>query len=391
MRLFVVLILIILCGPGFCYGQDADSVAANVAANSVRRAKYRYVAQETGLFVPLAEDVPAGHYSGITYLGGTGYAVVDDKQAGNGLVLFNIDINDLGQIQSVTAVVPDCTAQSKVTGKDNEGIVYVGAWMTPADSLMKEWRAKFGLEDRDSVTAFGNTLFISAESDQSIAEYTMEGEATGRKLEVPEMFARDKIYANKGFEALAYNPVTGLFWTTTEGPLRSDGELSLVRYLQSFDRGLKPVAAVEYKMDAPRKTLAESKEAQAYVHGISAMTALDDGQLIVLERDVYVPKGGILKMALGSFAITKLYVVDPLRAVYADGLWCGNVGKTLLHSFTIGALGLANYEGICLGPVLPDGRQTLVMIADSQGGSKGRILECVKVIALQAVPEFVEE
>ncbi len=140
MRFLWSLLLVVFGCQVLCYGQGADTVW---------RVKYRYVAQETGLFVPLAEDVPAGHYSGITYLGGTGYAVVDDKQAGNGLVLFNIDINVLGQIQSVTAVLPDCTAQSSVTGKDNEGIVYVGAWMTPADSLMKEWRAKFGLDDRD--------------------------------------------------------------------------------------------------------------------------------------------------------------------------------------------------------------------------------------------------
>ena len=45
---------------------------------------------------------------------------------------------------------------------------------------------------------------------------------------------------------------------------------------------------------------------------------------------------------------------------------------------------LANYEGMCLGPKLLDGRQTLVLIADSQGGSKGRVLEYVKVIALKA-------
>ena len=29
---------------------------------------------------------------------------------------------------------------------------------------------------------------------------------------------------------------------------------------------------------------------------------------------------------------------------------------------------LANYEGMCLGPKLNDGRQTLILIADSQNG-----------------------
>ncbi len=355
------------------YGQNQDTV---------RREKIKYVAQETGLFAPLPEEVPPGHYSGIAYLGGSAYAVVDDKLNGSGLVFFNIDINDLGQVQSVDMEVPSSTSESKVAGKDCEGIAYVPA-MAPADSLMREWRRMFGIAD--SIPAIkGNTLFISSEADQSIAEYDMEGVPTGRALQVPRMFARDKIYPNKGFEALTYNASTGLFWTTTEGPLKEDGEQSVVRYLQCFDLSLEPQAVIHYEMDRPRKSLAESKDAQAYVHGISAIAALDDGQLIVLEREVFVPKGGFLKMALESFSVTSLYLVNPAEAVFADGWRCGHVSKRLLCSFATGALGLANYEGMCLGPKLLDGRQTLVLIADSQGGSKGRVLEYVKVIALKA-------
>ena len=33
-----------------------------------------------------------------------------------------------------------------------------------------------------------------------------------------------------------------------------------------------------------------------------------------------------------------------------------------------GKMNLANYEGMCLGPKLNDGRQTLILIADSQNG-----------------------
>ena len=29
--------------------------------------------------------------------------------------------------------------------------------------------------------------------------------------------------------------------------------------------------------------------------------------------------------------------------------------------------GIANYEGMCLGPKLPDGRQVIILCADSQG------------------------
>jgi len=85
----------------------------------------------------------------------------------------------------------------------------------------------------------------------------------------------------------------------------------------------------------------------------------------VLEREVYVPNS-ILDIMAKSFANVKLYVVDPQN----DG--AGILRKKLLTEFStkidnISSASLANYEGMCLGPVL-GGRQTLVLIADSQGG-----------------------
>ena len=69
-----------------------------------------------------------------------------------------------------------------------------------------------------------------------------------------------------------------------------------------------------------------------------------------------------------------IYVVDPVNDT------AGLLRKSLLCTFTTGALNLANFEGMCLGPVLPDGRRTLVLIADSQKGSGGLTNEYVKVI-----------
>ena len=73
---------------------------------------------------------------------------------------------------------------------------------------------------------------------------------------------------------------------------------------------------------------------------------------------------------------TLLYRVRP----QADP--AGILGKELLASFTTSALNLANYEGMCLGPVLPDGRRTLLVIADSQGGMNGLTGEYLKVLLL---------
>ena len=188
--------------------------------------------------------------------------------------------------------------------------------------------------------------------------------------------------ANGGFEALSYNAVTGYFWTTTELPLQKDGFLPRLHRLQSFNEELAPTERYLYRMDAPLQTNVES--GATYVHGISAMTALDDGRLIILEREVYVPpRTGSesllerLTIATNSLTNTKLFLVDPAHDP------AGILRKSLLTSFSTNGFNLANYEGMCLGPTLSDGSRCLVLIADSQGGMSGLTSEYLRIITFR--------
>ena len=295
--------------------------------------------------------VAPGQYSGIAYLGGDRYAVVDDKLPGGGIVFFDIPLRDNGRVRTgrVRRTVPEATATSAVTGLDNEGIVYAGG-----------------------------KLYVSAEGDQSIREYDMDGRPTGRAFAVPEDLGTAAIVKNGGFEALAYDAVADCFWTTTEMPLTADGKSSRLHRLQRFDASHQPDGRFLYQTDAPHATEAEAGSAMAYVHGISAMTALEDGRLIVLEREVYVPGGRPKDILANAFTQMKLYLVDPTGA--SAGGDAGTVlPKQLLYGFathlSLTAAGidvaLANYEGMCLGPRLPDGRLTLILLADSQAGVPG--------------------
>ena len=317
---------------------------------------------QTDVYVPSQQDVPAGQYSGITYIGGNRYAVVHDKLKGGGIVFFDIAITNNGKVASAKATVPAFTSNSKISGRDNEGIAFV-----PKESA-------------SNAAVSGNisgTLFISSESAQSIVEYTLEGKETGRSLKIPAAFGKDKINSNNGFEALTYNALTKTFWTTTETPLKADGKDSRLLRLQSFSSNLKAGKQYLYKMDAPVKSASEGAAAKAYVHGVPALVALDDGSLIVLEREVYVPNGGLFAKALGSFTRTMLYVVTPGEST------SGQLEKRLLISFSTSSLNLANYEGMCLGPELPGGWHTLILIADSQDGSNGLTAEYIKVLAFR--------
>ena len=63
----------------------------------------------------------------------------------------------------------------------------------------------------------------------------------------------------------------------------------------------------------------------------------------------------------------------------------GVLRKSLVCSFTTKPLAgrFANYEGMCLGPLLPDGYRSLVLISDSQHGAGGLVKEFVKVIVFK--------
>ena len=64
--------------------------------------------------------------------------------------------------------------------------------------------------------------------------------------------------------------------------------------------------------------------------------------------------------------------------------------KKLLYAFRtgirlFGKKNFANYEGMCLGPKLADGRQTILLVADSQnraGNSLYHLKDYIKVIVI---------
>lgn len=286
----------------------------------------------------LSGNVRSGQYSGITYLGEDLYAVVDDKLPGGGIVYMHIPVRDYGRVRMG---IPEATSSGSVKGRDNEGIAFVPATQK---------------------------LWVSSEADQRIREYSLDGVETGRELRIPVAFGTGGITPNMGFEALTFSPATALFWTVSEGPLKGE----TAQRLQSFTADGAPAGQFLYEMDAPTQS---GTGTSAYVFGIPALAALDDGRLLVLEREVYVPSGSVFEKAFRSFTRMKIYLVDP-NAAAAGSL----LPKQAVASWTTSALNLANFEGMCLGPTLSDGSRCLLLIADSQGGSGGLTSEYIKLI-----------
>ena len=117
------------------------------------------------------------------------------------------------------------------------------------------------------------------------------------------MFSRDSIFPNYGFESLAYDSAARRFYTATERPLKRDNskDTALVRIL-AFDEHLAPCAQYAYVLEQP--TL--NNKAKYYVHGVSEITALPDGRLVVMERELNVKANYV-----GSECRIRLFTVNP--------------------------------------------------------------------------------
>ena len=268
-------------------------------------------------------ELPAGNYSGICALGDGRFAVVDDKAAEDGFYVFRIDIDSVkGRI---TDVVNEGYRSSGLPNRDMEGICYCPSTQT---------------------------VFISGEDDNEVYEYRLDGQRTGRQLAMPPEFKKAR--ANCGLEALTYDRRRHLFLTTTEQPLPGD---TLLR-IQTFGDDLQPREQYLYRPD----------EAEGRIHGVTAMCVLEDGRLLIMERQIRVPK-----MKLGARAVTHIYEVmlPDERASVNTGLNSPPIVekrlvKEIKTRLTLTSRRFANCEGLCEpSPGL------LLIVADSQNRFRG--------------------
>lgn len=304
------------------------------------------------------KNMPAGNYSGITYIGGNEYATVSDKSEKDGFYIFHIDINSItGEITNVAEKAFLCDS---LYNGDCEGIAY-----------------------RRSTSTF----FICREADATIIELDSTGHVTGRGLAVPDIYKHST--GNYGLESLAYDDESLLFWTMNESTLACDGQQATstnavrnILRLQSFSDDLQPHMQYAYMMDAPT---IHSKSSE-YAMGVSEITPVGGGRLLVLEREFYVPKA-----KLGAFVQCKLYEIEPNESLAitpdtpAENMYF--LPKRFVYSFTtklnIFDRSLANYEGMCLGPTLKDGSKVLILVSDSQNRYRGILKDWFKTIVLK--------
>lgn len=345
------------------------------------------------------KTVAAGNYSGIAHLHDDIYAVVSDKSDSalyfNFRILVNPKTGEPEQVENLGFT-------ERTDGTLNDG---------------KPWQGlEKGFDHEAIVKVSDSTLVIASEGYCRLKEYPiLHTSADAAKVGYPQNLWESRwpssdFYPNYNFESLAFDSIRQYLWTIPESTLRKDGQpatpqnglanrLRLMRLdwgkikekrnkeeysgLVSSKKDSRFMTTYAYQMDQP----STHKKADIYVMGVSELCALPDGQLLVLEREAFIPK-----IKIGAFCKCKLYLINPLNSdefsmnekFSSDTPF---LKKRLLAewktSLSLSKRSFANYEGMCLGPKLEDGSQVVILLSDSQDQYAGVLKDWFKTIVIR--------
>ena len=316
--------------------------------------------------------IPAGNYSGITPLGNGRFAVVSDKAPSLGYFEWEILQDSLtGQVTHVSALgfrPLQAGANLPATALDVEDLVF--------DAQRK-------------------LVWIANEGDQTLTAYEIATQQRAATMDIPPYFSRDSIFANLGFEALAHDVRTQLWCSTSESPLRADAAarpeqllptVPLDLRLTFWDSTFTAQRIVPYRM----ATSQLSRQARYYLQGVPALCFLPNGSLLVMERELSVPRAYLgakcrirlrwmAAKTLQQLAVSIENLSSDARSTAASLIatqWTALAPQTPVAEIAewrtrlgVFSRSLANYEGMCLGRRLADGRQTILCVSDAQGGA----------------------
>jgi hypothetical protein len=343
-------------------------------------------------------DRLGGLGSGIAWTGqGDRYVMISDRGAGDGAVSYRCRFHEVAirinpdQPQPVTWEVVKTTLLS---GPDREPLIGL------ASALPDATPGKPRRFDPEAIRfTRDNHVLITDEYGPSLTEFDLHGHwvrdwklpdgfqvahpAGEPEMELPPHNTSGR-QANRGAEGFAITPDGQTMVILMQGPLIQDGALD-----ESGKRRGKVVRLVTIDRTTGQATqYAYVLESAAY--GLNEIEALNNHEFLVIERD---GKGGE-KAAFKRIARIDIAAATPLdsQTVFANGELPGSirpVEKSWLMDLLDPRWGLAGKdfpektEGITLGPMLSDGRRSLLITSDNDFQSE--VPTRVDVFALRGV------
>lgn len=176
---------------------------------------------------------------------------------------------------------------------------------------------------------------------------------------------------NQSFEGLSFAPDGNSLWVSMEGPMIQDGALpdprtGAVNRITHFGRDGKVLGQYAYPLDAIPAAPGKGKFAD---NGISEILALSDTRVLVMERSGVQADDGTYQDFVRIYEITTDGASDIQNLATLNGAAYTLLKKRLV--LDVNELKLPrvdNLEGISLGPALPNGHASLVLVSDDNFG-----------------------
>lgn len=336
------------------------------------------------------QNTQVGGLSGIAYdpIKGVYYSISDDRSQFNPARFYTLSI----ALGDGSLDAGDITFEDVKTLLDGTGNPF------PLNSLDPE---------DISLTSDG-TVYITSEGDANaliapfVNEFSLNGQLLS-ELPIPNKYlptpGTTGIRNNLAFESLTISPDGRYLYTATENALKQDGatatleDESLSRILkydlqkgelvEEFVYEVSPVA------DAPIPPGAFS------TNGLVDLLAIDNsGTLLALERSFSTGVGNTVKLY-------EIRTQGALDVSGQDSLFNGEIGEPFeidpavskREILDFAELGVTpdNLEGISLGPTLPDGRQSLIVVSDNNFSSTQVTQFIALALDVQDIPVVLPE
>jgi len=322
-------------------------VAAPVFAVEV---KVTSVIAELELPVDLVDEkIPLGGLSGLTYDPGCGlfYALTDDRGyiAPPRVYALKLELDG-----------PTVRPLEVITLRNKRGEPFADGDLDPEAVALAQ----------------DGSLWVATEGEAHrsvpprIIAFRLDGSML-HELEIPSAYLPADgrgVRSNHGFEGLSISPGGARIIAAVESALVQDGPRAdldhgtIVR-LAVFDPVTRrAVAERAYRVEAVPD---EPRPPTAYRSiGVSEILALDERRVLVVERSFSAGVGNTVRIFLVDFETGD--DITGLASIPAD---VNAVDKSLIVDLTDLGIDPDNIEGLAFGPVLADGRPTVVMVSDN--------------------------
>ena len=385
MRSKVLIAAIVICLLAACGNSKKNTRSSQAASVSIAGLKLldEYVIPHNMMF----DSTIVGGLSGIDYdAAHDRYFIISDERSFTSPARFYTASIRINNYRVDTVIFLEVHSLKQPDGSVFPSFVQ-NAQRTPDPESIRFWPAKNSLvwtSEGDREIRRGKMIY----QDPYVYEMDLQGNfrdsfitPTNLHMQVEEKGPRE----NGVFEGSSFSRDYRYLYVSMEAPLYEDGPVSDAKYagapirITKFDtKTYQPVAQYAYLLEA---VAYEQKPSTGfYINGVDEILELGNNRLLVMERSFST---GVLKNTIRIFLadISSATDVSSMEGLHLNKKYKPASKKLLFNSDDLDRY-IDNVEGMTQGPLLPNGHQSLILIADNNFNA----LEKSQVFLFEIIP-----